>query len=192
MASVSVRNLVDEAGVNIAAVNYYFGSKENLYLEALRYSFRSLSQSLPKLAALQKEAHAAGTVEAAQRGIRLLIDELMNMIFVSGKNAQQADLLGHELSNPTEALDAVVKEFIAPVFKILVALVEQIRPDLAEAKQSHLAAMSIIGQCLNYSLAFPITQKLLQQSRMTPGFIQKLSRQISEFSLNALSKRDSS
>jgi AcrR family transcriptional regulator len=33
LEATSVRQLAREARVNIAAVNYYFGSKENLYLE---------------------------------------------------------------------------------------------------------------------------------------------------------------
>jgi TetR/AcrR family transcriptional regulator, regulator of cefoperazone and chloramphenicol sensitivity len=188
LASVSIRDLVGDAEANIAAVNYHFGGKDNLYLETLRYSFRNLAQSLPNLVALQTEAKAVGTVEAAERAIRLFIEELMKIIFVSGKNSQRADLLRQELSNPTEALDVIVEEFCAPLFKILVALVEQVRPDLAANKESHLVAMSITGQCLNYSLALPLTLKLLKQSKMTPGLVQKLSKQISDFSLRALSK----
>src|SRR5215211_865379 len=67
LASVSIRDLVGDAEANIAAVNYYFGGKENLYLETLRYSFRNLAQSLPNLVALQTGAKAVGTVEAAER-----------------------------------------------------------------------------------------------------------------------------
>ena len=186
-APVCVRDLVSEAKVNIAAVNYYFGSKENLYLETLRYSFRNSRQALPKLEALLKEAQTAGTKEAAQEGIRRYVEELMNIIFISGKTSCHTDLMGHEMSNPTEALDIVVEEFISPIFKILVALVEQLRPDLAEAKEANLAAMSILGQCLNYSLARPITLKLLKKSQMTSAFVKKLSNQISGFSLAALS-----
>jgi AcrR family transcriptional regulator len=191
LASVSIRDLVGDAEANIAAVNYHFGGKEKLYLETLRYSFRNLGQSLPRLAALQTEAKAAGTPEAARRALRLFIEELMNLIFDSGGNSLRADLLRQELCNPSEALDVIVEEFSAPLFKILVALVEQIRPDLAADKESHLVAMSITGQCLNYSLALPLTLKLLKKPKMTPAFIQKLSKQISDFSLQALSKGES-
>src|SRR5438552_4171288 len=56
LVSVSVRDLAERAKANIAAVNYYFGSKENLYLETMRYSFRNTRQALPKLEALLQEA----------------------------------------------------------------------------------------------------------------------------------------
>ena len=186
-ASVCVRDLVSEAKVNIAAVNYYFGSKENLYLETLRYSFRNSRQALPKLETLLKDAKMAGTKEAAEEAIRRYVEELMRIIFISGETSCHTDLMAHEMSNPTQALDIVVEEFISPIFKILVALVELLRPDLAEAKEANLAAMSILGQCLNYSLALPITLKLLKKSQMTSAFVKKLSKQISDFSLTALS-----
>jgi AcrR family transcriptional regulator len=185
--SVSVRDLAREAKVNIAAVNYYFGGKENLYLETLRYAYRNSKEAFPKLEALLKEAQAAGTAEAALRGVRLYIEEFMQIIFISGATSYKAALMGHEVSRPTKALDIVVEEFISPTFKMLVALVEQARPDLAAAKEANLTAMSIIGQCLNYSLALPITLKLLKRSQMTPAFVKKLANQISEFSLKALS-----
>jgi AcrR family transcriptional regulator len=192
LAAVSVRDLVQEARVNIAAVNYYFGSKENLYLETLRHSFRNSRRAFPKLEAVLQEAQEAGTVEAARRAIHLYVEEFMQIIFISAETSRRAALLGHELSHPTKALDLVVEEFIAPMFKMLVTLIEQARPDLAAAKEANLAAMSIIGQCLNYSLALPITLKLLKRSQMSPAFVKKLAQQISEFSLNALSKGEES
>jgi AcrR family transcriptional regulator len=187
-ASVNIRDLVSEAKVNIAAVNYYFGGKDNLYLETLRYSYRNSRESLPKLEALLRDAKTEGTAAAAQRAITLFIEEFMRQIFISNKTSHKTALMGKELSHPTSALDIIVDEFVSPVFQMLVALVEQARPDLAVGKESHLAAMSILGQCLNYSLALPVTLKLLKRSQMTPSFVAKLAGQISEFSLNALSR----
>src|SRR5262245_3765432 len=34
----TVREIIDRAGVNIAAVNYYFRDKERLYIEAVKYA----------------------------------------------------------------------------------------------------------------------------------------------------------
>ena len=187
-ASVSVRELAERAKVNIAAVNYYFGGKENLYLETVRHSFRNTRRALPKLEALLVEAQAIGTKEAASKAIELYINEIMHIIFISRETTYHAALMGHEMSNPTQALDVVVEEFISPVFKVLLSLVEQCRPDLAAAKEANLAAMSIIGQCLNYSLALPLTLKLLKRPQLTSPLIKKLANQIADFSLQALSK----
>ncbi len=38
MEGASTRAIAEKAGVNCAAINYHFGTKENLYAEALRYA----------------------------------------------------------------------------------------------------------------------------------------------------------
>lgn len=48
----SVRAIAKRCGANIAAINYHFGSKENLYTEVLRYAMTetrcSVAQELLK------------------------------------------------------------------------------------------------------------------------------------------------
>jgi AcrR family transcriptional regulator len=40
----SIRTITDQAGVNVAAVNYHFGSKDKLVFEVVRRRFQSLEQ----------------------------------------------------------------------------------------------------------------------------------------------------
>jgi TetR/AcrR family transcriptional regulator, regulator of cefoperazone and chloramphenicol sensitivity len=47
--NVTVRKIAAEAGVNIAAVNYYFGSKDNVVNEALRYMTEKIDNSFKYL-----------------------------------------------------------------------------------------------------------------------------------------------
>jgi AcrR family transcriptional regulator len=48
--AVTVRDIAKQAGVNIAAVSYYFGSKENLLSEALRFSlYSTLNQNIEEV-----------------------------------------------------------------------------------------------------------------------------------------------
>jgi AcrR family transcriptional regulator len=51
--SVTIRSIAQEAGVNSAAINYYFRSKENLIREALRYSMVQAFEDLPNFASAQ-------------------------------------------------------------------------------------------------------------------------------------------
>lgn len=41
-AATKTREIADEAGVNLALLNYYFGSKENLYKKVVQVKFRML------------------------------------------------------------------------------------------------------------------------------------------------------
>lgn len=185
LGSVSVRDLVNEAGVNIAAVNYYFGGKEKLYLEALRLSFHHTRVAMPGFQALQTTAKQSGTVEAAIDGIRSYIAEFMRLIFVAGRSSQHAALMMRELNQPTQALDFIVEEFMTPIYKVLQELIRQARPDLSAAEH-HYAALSILGQCLHYHFCLPINLRLLKRSQMTDGLVGQLSAHIADFSLRGL------
>ncbi|MCB9072923.1 MAG: TetR/AcrR family transcriptional regulator [Bdellovibrionaceae bacterium] len=46
----SVRQLAERAGVNIAAINYYFGSKHNLYWAVVAYSHNMINDIIGELA----------------------------------------------------------------------------------------------------------------------------------------------
>jgi TetR/AcrR family transcriptional regulator, regulator of cefoperazone and chloramphenicol sensitivity len=57
--SVTVRDIAGKAGINIAAVNYYFGSKEDLLKEALTYSlYASLSQNYEEITEANHEPYS--------------------------------------------------------------------------------------------------------------------------------------
>src|SRR5262245_31282965 len=53
-ASVSIRDLTAEAGVNIASINYYFGSKEKLLYEVFKRRVNEMTEErLQRLADVQ-------------------------------------------------------------------------------------------------------------------------------------------
>ena len=41
-AATKTRDIAEEAGINLALVNYYFGSKENLFKQVLKEKFEAL------------------------------------------------------------------------------------------------------------------------------------------------------
>ncbi|MBX7220234.1 MAG: CerR family C-terminal domain-containing protein [Blastocatellia bacterium] len=187
-AATSIRDLAREAQVNVAAINYYFGSKENLYLETLRQAFRASREVMPRFDALAQEAQATGTVEAAHTALRLYIEEFMKSLFVSDESDRHMRLMAREMSDPTPALDAVIDEFIEPKSNILKQLVAQARPDLDPETEVPFYALSIVGQCLHYRLTQPVILRLMKREKMTSEMLDQISVHIAAFSLAALSR----
>ncbi len=74
--SVTVRDIAEEAGVNVAAINYYFGTKERLLQETLARTLGELDEALDELD--QAIAATGGDVRA---GLRQFLSEFFgNMV----------------------------------------------------------------------------------------------------------------
>jgi TetR/AcrR family transcriptional regulator, regulator of cefoperazone and chloramphenicol sensitivity len=186
MSGTSIRDLAQEAGVNVAAVNYHFGSKENLYLETLRSFYRECGAVTPRVQEILERAMKAGTQKAAIRGIRDFIHEFMNNLFSSEDAELQAKLMFREMSDPTPALEVIISEFVAPKMEALTTLIAQARPELRGSKDLPLYAGSVIGQCLHYRRTLPVALHFLNKKTMTPDLLEKVSAHIADFSLAGL------
>lgn len=187
-ACTSIRDLATEAGVNIAAVNYHFRSKEELYLETLRYAMRRAKDVHPRFARILRQSQQIGTPEAARQGIVHFIETFI--IHLYGQPAgtdYSAALMSHEMLHPTGALDIVVREFIQPRFEILTALVRLARPDLKSDLDVAFHAFSIVGQCLHMHFCRPIVLQLTGEGKLTARFLRRMARHIAEFSIRGLS-----
>ncbi|MGH9764416.1 MAG: CerR family C-terminal domain-containing protein [Blastocatellia bacterium] len=184
-AGVSVRELAQEAGVNIASVNYHFGGKENLYLEVVRLKFKEVREAHWNTATVL-EAEQADTPEAARRAICRFIAEYMEALIGADKPEQLFLLMAREMMEPTIAIDMVVDEFIEPRFKLMEKLIGTVRPDLAGTHRAKLCAMSIAGQCLYYRFAHSVLLRLLRRKKMSAEYLREIAQHIADFSLAAL------
>jgi AcrR family transcriptional regulator len=67
-AGTSLRQVTSRADVNIAAVNYHFGSKENLVNEVFRRRMDDMSEKRLKQLAESRQAHP-GDLDAVRRAL---------------------------------------------------------------------------------------------------------------------------
>ncbi|MGH9804053.1 MAG: CerR family C-terminal domain-containing protein [Candidatus Acidiferrales bacterium] len=189
-ADTSIRDLAEAAGVNVAAVNYYFGDKDRLYLEALRRALRHQRTSDPPFEAVLEEARREGTPAAAARGLRKYIGLYMGWLFAeeSEKGGPCAcALFQREMSSPTPALDVIVEEFIEPKSTVLWGLLQQARPELGSDREQLLFhAASIVGQCLHYRLVLPVILRLHKKDNFSQEEIRRIAEHIANFTLRGL------
>src|SRR5437764_3304520 len=186
LAATSIRELAQEAGVNIAAVNYHFGDKEQLYLETLRFCYRSCGVLNECGNQILERAINQGTQQAAQNGIRQYIRELMHALFFTEDARLQAKLMFREMSDPTPALEVIVKEFIAPKRELLCKFISQANPALRHDRDLTFYAASIMGQILYYRTSLPVFLRLFETEEMTPELLERIAIHIADFTLAAL------
>ena len=154
-AAVGIREIADGAGANLASINYYFGSKRGLYLETVRGSMvnRDGRNAWELLEHIPDDPDDAAVLLA--RFIREWLDQLLP---AEGRNVCAA-LIVREGLHPTEAIDAVVDDYLKPNELGLRRLLAVFLPE-ADELELGLHAHSLLGQVLHYCIYRPIVERL--------------------------------
>jgi AcrR family transcriptional regulator len=176
--STTVRDICQRAEANIAAVNYYFGDKQRLYVEAVvrAHRWRMEQARLPDWnEATPPEDKLADFIVTFIRRIR-----------TGPENTWHTRLIMREMMNPHEACAELVQSSIRPQFDILQGILRELaRAELSE-EQLHLTAFSVVGQCLFYHFADPVVRNLVSGGEYAAYDVDKLAQHILEFSLSAI------
>ncbi len=92
----TVARICEEAGANRAAVNYYYGDKENLYREVWNHTYR-----------LAQEAHplqSAGEEASPEDRLRAFVRSLVLQAFDAGPAGHFTRIIAFEMRDPMEFL----------------------------------------------------------------------------------------
>ncbi len=145
--------ICQKAGANTAAVNYHFGSKENLYVESWKYAFEKSVEAHPPEGGIAPEA----PVQERLRGRILAF-----MRRIADPNNSEIEIMHKEMANPTGLLTETVHEKIEQMRQGMQSIVRELLGDRATERQVSLCVMSLVGQCFGPMLH-------LRRARMTPG-----------------------
>jgi AcrR family transcriptional regulator len=178
-ASTTVRMICGRAKVNVAAVNYHFGSKEALYREVLRHVRRCAYEKYPPSYGLTLSATPKERLHAFVRSflLRTLGDE-QNRVF--------GTLTMREMVEPTGALDMIIEEGIRTLFGELVGIVRALLGTDTDVETVETCSRSIIGQCVFYLFGRPVIARMKPEQKFTKEDIEKISGEIVDFSIHAL------
>jgi AcrR family transcriptional regulator len=173
----TVRSICARAGVNLAAVNYHFGDKEQLYERAVVEAHRCGAEMMP-----EEEMFLGPPVAHLRRFIRHF---LSNTLAIDRSGGWQNALMMREMLRPTSASQILVDEVIRPKFERLTRILRGIRPDL-EGRTLVATGFSVIGQCLHYRMARPIAERLIGPEGFAELDLEFLTDHITHFTLRAL------
>jgi AcrR family transcriptional regulator len=129
--AASMRQLTEQAKVNLAAVNYHFGGKESLYVAMVSRRLRSLNET--RLASLERAEQEAGSQPVpVARVIELLVRPVFDL---SGDRshggAHIIRILGRSLAEPLPFMDAILAAEFQPTMARFSQAVRRSMPQLS-------------------------------------------------------------
>ena len=155
----SMRMLTAKAGVNLAAINYHFGSKDAL-IEAV-FRRRLDVMNAERIAELERLEQAAGSAPlAAEAIIRAFIGASLRMIEdARGGGRNFIRLLGRAYTEPAKPIRALIGQMYAPAMERFKAAFVRALPELP--KDELVWRMHFMFGTLAYTLAATDTVQLI-------------------------------
>ena len=175
----SIAEICEDAGANVAAVNYHFGSKDALYVEVWRHTFETFMQAYPLDGGLPADAPPEDRLFAR-------IHALLQRVFDDGRVGQCFRIGLRELVNPSAALEDSRRELIGPHRQQTRELVRELLGPAASNEAVLFCEISIINQCLAVNFFKERRSFLLGRERLSKQAVEDLARHITMFSLGGL------
>jgi TetR/AcrR family transcriptional regulator, regulator of cefoperazone and chloramphenicol sensitivity len=184
LAGASTRRLARAAGVNLQAINYYFGGKEGLYLAAADHLADQVREHVVPIAdrvRAQLADKASGRI-GVEEARRLIVEMLTGMAFILFDEARTpyARFVVREQMDPTEAFDRIYEKMFAPQLALGLELVGIVLGEDPRSQHVKMRTLSLIGSLVFFRIAHATAERQLGWTRIGPRELAALRELILE------------
>ncbi len=167
--AVSMRDIAGRARVNLAAAGYHYGSKENLFVEALSRRIRPLNERrLASLTALERRRRPPALSEVLDAFARVMIEEALSNP-ETGRRLNR--LLSRAFAESDEIAQHIFRQELLHVALRFIQALRRITPGLSE-EQAGLG-LALYAGCLIHMLRWavnpPFPELMAAQAKPDPG-----------------------
>ena len=125
----SLREITGLAGVNLASVNYYFGSKLGLIEAVLRRRLDPLNtERLKRLSIIEDNTRGSGTSPDVRGVMRAIFEPILTMM----PSEAFLRLIARSMTDPDETVKEIFLREIKPVFQLMFKLLKDACPHVPE------------------------------------------------------------
>lgn len=168
LRGTGIRAIAEKAEANVAAVNYHFGSKENLYAAVLRYTLeRTRTTTLTEW----MNSPNGASPERAAEVLRQFIRERFETLFSPHLPGWCVAFVTRSLHVPSPALREAVQDVFEPDHCALESVVMQINPGLTK-EECQLYVFSLMGMITFYVFAEIPIQMILESDEYPRAFLE--------------------
>jgi AcrR family transcriptional regulator len=171
-----VADICKRAGANVAAVNYHFRNKANLYTEAWRHAFKKFAEPVVP-------DSARGLPEEQ---LRIYIHNLIQNFLEQGALGQFSRLYMRELVNPTGLIRDTWRKMIEPRRQKFLKIICEIMGKRIDDEVVLFCEMSIVNQCRALLTTGRGDLEYLLGQPLSPELIRRLADHITGFSMGGI------
>ncbi|MFK7778953.1 MAG: CerR family C-terminal domain-containing protein [Gimesia sp.] len=175
----TVREICQKADVNLASVNYYFGDKEQLYLEVV---------CLAKTIGVSRAPLPEWTSDtSAEQKLRDWVTTLVKRMLGTGELSWSNHLIMREVLRPTKACEHLIQELFRPFVNIADSILKEILGEEVPEYRRMQCVFSIAAQCQFYRVSDGLVTLMLGQEEKAAHYkMEQLIEHILQFSLAAI------
>jgi len=184
-AGTTIREIAERAKVNVAAGHYHFGSKLELYLEAVSGQFAALETRL----VAEQAQPGAGDLDALSRAEveALLARRIRTMLefLIGPPPAPHGAMMQREMCDPSAALPVIVHELVLPQKRVMQAIVARLAPSLGP-RELDRCCFGIVGQLFFYRQVLAILPQLFDLPALPASFVADTAAHVAAFALDGI------
>jgi len=182
LEGATTRQLAQRAGVNQAAIPYYFGGKEGLYLAVIRYMLQHKgAQVLPVAERIRRKITGRQLApEEALALIRTLFSTIVSVLLQDQATTTWARIIVREQMQPTKAFDIVYEQLIRHVHEALSVLLAIILKRKATDPVVILRAHTLVGQIIIFLSGRETIRRRMNWEKYTATEIKQIQQAIDE------------
>lgn len=193
----TVREIVEAAGANVAAINYHFRDKRGLYNAVLTEGYERLLRASGTAIPAPEAIPTSLTRSQAHQILRAFIAAMLERALGNREPDWLFEIMMREMIEPTEALDQMVARFIRPQHELNCIAIGSLLGREPKDPAVLRCAYSIVAQILLYKHCPAVIERLTPIDLATPAGRAALAEHICAFSLAGIdavasSKRSSS
>lgn len=175
----SLRKITAAAGVNLAAVNYHFGSKEALVEAVFERRLTPLNaERMQRLEKVRAAAGAAGRPPAVRDALLAVIEPTLSFRDTDPGARPFLLLVGRAMTEPDAAVRSIFFRMIGPLFALLFGMLCEAQPNLSrhEVFWRLNFALGAMARCTFMPDIFPEVPEGVQLQMSTDQQIDMLIR----------------
>lgn len=179
LQATSVRKICERAQVNVAMVNYYFHSKEALYLAVFDYARLHRESG--------EDVHAADAALPPELRLKNAIERMtVNLLAKSGPASLFLRLMSREQMEPTANIVTIAERDVRLQHAYFHALVRAIVGERLSDAEVRNCVLSIIGQAIFYARSRPVHELAVPEVTYDDAGARRIASHIYRFSMAAL------